>query len=58
MREPRPINQTQSYRSQCLKCHAVDLLERTEPSVEPDRDVRTFECVNCGHSVVVKMRRR
>ena len=32
------------------------MLIRSEPSAEPDHDLRTFECPSCGHVDLVKMK--
>ena len=58
MSEPSHVNHMQSYRPQCPKCGALMTLEYIEPSDEPDHDLRTFECANCGQYEAVKMRFR
>ena len=32
------------------------MLIRSEPSAEPDHDLRAFECPSCGHVDLVKMK--
>jgi hypothetical protein len=50
-RGPTQVDQLQSYRPSCTKCGALMKLEHIEPSDDPDHDLRTFECPNCGHVV-------
>ena len=50
------INQIQLYRPPCSKCGAPTSLARIEPTDETDYDLRTFECVSCGHADVVSVR--
>jgi hypothetical protein len=53
--EPSLINQLQRYRPPCVKCGAMTSLARIEPAPEPGYDLRTFECIACGHSDTAKV---
>ena len=57
---PRPhqFNPVQHYRPLCSKCGSLMALSRIEPTDEPDHDLRTFECWNCDHAEILKMRFR
>lgn len=50
------INQVQLYRPLCSKCGTLTQLARIEPSDEPGHDLRTFECIACGNSDVVRIK--
>ena len=56
--EPSTIDAVQNYRPACSKCGALTSLARIEPSDEDDHDLRTFECMACDHSEVVKIKFR
>jgi ribosomal protein S27AE len=51
-------NQVTRYRRACSRCGALTIPEHIEPADEPGHELRTFECTNCGHYEVVKMRFR
>ena len=56
--EPSIINQIQLYRPLCSRCGTLTQLARIEPAPERDHDLRTFECVSCGHSDMVTVKFR
>ena len=45
---PLRVNQLDVYRPACAKCGSRMMLARIELSDEPDHDLRTFECAQCG----------
>jgi len=53
-----PKQLAQLYRPLCSRCGALSLLVRSEPSGEPDHDLRTFECPSCGRVDAIKMKSR
>jgi DNA-directed RNA polymerase subunit RPC12/RpoP len=53
---PKQHQLAQLYRPLCSRCGALSLLIRSEPSAEPDHDLRTFECPACGHVDLIKMK--
>jgi len=56
--EPSIINQIQLYRPLCSKCGGFTQLARIEPADDPDRDLRTFECMACSNADVVTVKFR
>jgi len=56
--EPVSIHQMQRYYPACPKCRTRMALARIDPSGELDYDLRTFECVTCGHSDTAKVELR
>lgn len=54
--EPSQINQIQLYRPLCSKCGTLTQLARIEPALEPEHDLRTFECISCGNADVVMVK--
>lgn len=50
------ISQVQLSRPPCSKCGTRTQLARIEPSDEQDHDLRTFECLACGNTDVVKIK--
>ena len=56
--EPKQHQLAQLYRPLCSRCGALSLLVRSEPSGEPDHDLRTFECPSCGRLDAIKMKSR
>jgi len=54
--EPSQLNQIQLYRPLCSKCGAPTQLARIVPATEPDYDERTFACVMCDNTDVLKIR--
>ena len=51
--QPHPSDPTRLNRPPCSKCGGATELARIEPAPEPGQDLRTFECLSCGHSDVV-----
>jgi hypothetical protein len=56
--EPSIMNQLQLYRPLCSKCGTLTQLARIEPAPEPDHDLRTFACVECGNADTAIMKFR
>jgi hypothetical protein len=55
--EPSQVNAVQTYQPPpCPHCGGRMGLARIEPAPEPDHDVRTFECIACGHADTLKVR--
>ena len=54
--ELAPKQLAQLYRPLCARCGTLSLLIRSEPSAEPEHDLRTFECPACGHVDLVEMK--
>ncbi len=54
--QPKQHQLAQLYRPLCSRCGALSTLIRSEPSAEPDHDLRTFECQSCSHVDLVKMK--
>jgi hypothetical protein len=56
--EPSQINQLAVHNPRCARCSGPTILVGIEPASEPDHDLRTFECVTCGTSEVVRAKFR
>jgi ribosomal protein S27AE len=54
--EPNQLNPVEIYRPPCSKCGFLTALARIEPAQEPDHDLRTFECGQCGHPETIKIK--
>ena len=54
--EPCQLNQIQLYRPLCSQCGTLIHLTRIEPAAEPEYDERTFACVMCDNTDVVRIR--
>ena len=56
MGQPRPISPQQMYPPLCGHCGGRTVLARVDPAPDRDHDLRTFKCMACGRSEIVRLK--